>query len=214
MYHIIKWFMVVAIKPFLRKMEGLGNIPGQGGAVITANHASYLDHYIIGTTIVMKIKRPVYFLAKKEHFENPFQKIWHKHLKAIPLDREKGGKEAMARAEELLKAGHLVMIYPEGTRTLTGEMLRGRLGAARLALAAQVPIVPIGLSNTYKILPKGKSVPRLGERTDMIVGKPMYFEQFYGNSNKQTQQKVITAVMRRIAELAGTEYKHDQDVVV
>ncbi|MDO8481088.1 MAG: lysophospholipid acyltransferase family protein [Nanoarchaeota archaeon] len=181
------------------------NLP-KGGAILAANHSSYLDHFIIGTHLYRSTGRIAHFLAKKEHFDDPLQRWWHRYLEAIPLDRASGGKEALAQAVKELKKGKLIMMYPEGTRTLTGKMNRGKTGAARLAIAANVPVIPIGITNTFKILPKGKWIPRFGLKADMRVGRPMMFERTDNRKDLRTQ---TTTLMKEIAKLAKTKYPYE-----
>ena len=171
-----------------------------------------MDHLILGSNLISRGKRYAYFLAKKEHFDTPIQRWWHNYARAIPLDREAGGTDALKKAIGHLRKGDLIMIYPEGTRTLTGKMNRAKTGVARLALAARVPVVPIGITNTFKMLPKGKKIPRLGLKADLIVGKPLYFEKYYGKENdSEVIRKATTIIMKEIAKLAGAEYEFDKE---
>jgi len=153
-FPVLRRVLSVLLGPFIGRVEGIENIPKSGGAILAANHASYLDHFIIGVCIFARINRMIYFLAKKEHFETPLQRFWHRYLQAIPIDREAGGKDALAEAVHHLRRGDLIMIYPEGTRTRDGALQRAKTGVARLAFAAHVPVVPIGITNTFFILPK------------------------------------------------------------
>ena len=206
-YPIAKRVIPLIIGPFLGKCTGIENIPKKG-AILAANHASYLDHFVVGSNIVSKLNRVAYFLAKKEHFDKYFERKWHQYLRAIPLDRKAGGTEALKAAVKHLKKGHLIMIYPEGTRTLTGAMSRAKTGAARLALAAKVPIIPMGITNTFKILPKGKCIPKFGLKSDLNIGKPLYFDSYYGKENdRKALRKITTTVMKEIARLAKTKYE-------
>jgi 1-acyl-sn-glycerol-3-phosphate acyltransferase len=213
-YPITKRVVPLLIRPWLGKCTGIENIPKDKGAILAANHASYLDHFIVGSQVVGYLNKVAYFLAKKEHFDTFFQRQWHKYLKAIPIDRESGGKEALAKAIEHLKKGDLIMIYPEGTRTLTGKMNRAKTGVARLALAAEVPVIPIGITNAFKILPKGKIIPKLGFKADLHIGKPLYFKDSYGKYDDHEEIRMITTViMKEIAKLSKQEYDFDNDLL-
>jgi 1-acyl-sn-glycerol-3-phosphate acyltransferase len=201
----------IILAPFLGKCTGIENIPLNKGVILTANHSSYLDHFVISCKLFEKISKPIYFLAKKEHFETFFQRKWHNYIKAIPLDRQAGGTEALSKAIEHLKKSDLIMIYPEGTRTLTGKMNRAKTGVARLALAANVPVIPMGITNTFKILPKGKNLPKFGLKADLNIGKPLYFDKYYGKENdKETLREVTTIIMKDIAKLSKQEYPFDK----
>jgi len=189
-----------------RKLSGAENIPKEKiGFIIACNHSSYMDHFISGGTIIEKSKRMVYYLAKKEHFQGN-QKGWHKFLQAIPIDRQAGGKSGLKMAIKALKKGKIIAIYPEGTRTLTGKLNRAKTGIARLALTAKVPVLPIGLTNTFKILPKGKMFPKF-KRTEVNIGKLMYFDKYYGQeNNKNVLRSIADDIMKTIAKLSKKQY--------
>lgn len=212
-YPIAKRVLPFLFSPLLGKCVGLvENIPKDKGAILAANHSSYLDHMVIGCNLVPKLNKVAYSLAKKEHFDTFFQRQWHKYLQAIPLDRAAGGTVALAKAIDHLKKGDLVLIYPEGTRTLTGKMNRAKTGAARLALAAKVPVVPMGIINTFEMLPKGKKIIKFGKKAELNVGKPLYFDKYYGmDDNKEVIRKITTIIMNEIAKLANKKYEFDQE---
>lgn len=194
--------------PWLRKVNGAENLPKEKiGMIIACNHSSYLDHFIFGGTIMYKLKQAVLFLAKKEHFEGS-QKKWHEFLQAVPIDRQSGGKKALRFAVKALKEKKVIAIYPEGTRTLNGKLNPAKTGIARLALAAKVPVLPVGLTNTFKILPKGKLLPKF-EKTDMSIGKLMYFNKYYNKAEDyKTLKKISNDIMKEIAKLAKKKYNY------
>jgi len=197
------------VYPYIRKIKGLENIPKEGNFIIAANHASYMDHWIISTVFVNHLDKRVHFLSKKEHFDNWYKKAFHTWADAIPLDREKGGKEALKWAIKALKKGSIISLHPEGTRTTTGKLQLGKTGVARLALAAKVPVLPVGLIGTFELLPKGKLIPRL-KRAEMHIGKLMYFDKYYGkDDNHKTLRLITTKVMEEIAKLCKQKYKFD-----
>jgi 1-acyl-sn-glycerol-3-phosphate acyltransferase len=204
---LIGWML----SPFIRKVTGLENIPKEGRYIFAANHASYLDHFLIGCTVAKKARATIHFLAKKEHFDDSLQKIWHSYLNAIPVDRQKGGKEGLLAAIKSLEEGDIIFIYPEGTRTLTGKMNRAKTGVARLAIEAKAAVIPIGATDTFSIMPKGKYVPKFGRKTDINIGKPMTFEAYYDKEDKETMRKVTTMIAKEIARLAEKDYPFDEE---
>lgn len=209
-YPIAKRIIPIILSPLFGKCTGKENLLRDKGVILAANHASYLDHFIVGCHVVSELNKVTYFLAKREHFDTFFQRQWHKYLRAIPLDRQTGGKEALNKAIEHLNKGDLIMMYPEGTRTLTGKMNRAKTGVARLALAAKCPVVPMGITNTFEILPKGKKFPKFGKKADLNIGKPLYFDKYYGkDDDKATLRKVTTIIMKEIAKLSGQKYEFD-----
>jgi len=209
-YPLASRVLSLLCRPFLGKCTGLENVPSDRGAVLAANHASYLDHLVIGSNLIPRLNRMLYFLAKKEHFDSFLQRRWHQYFKAIPVDREAGGQEALQKALKHLRGGDLVVVYPEGTRTLTGKMNRAKTGVARLALSARVPVVPMGITNTFYILPKGRRIPRLGKKADLLIGNPLRFDEYYEKENdREILREITTNVMREVARLSGQEYDFD-----
>jgi 1-acyl-sn-glycerol-3-phosphate acyltransferase len=208
-YPITKRIFYPLTRLWTKKINGLNNIPKDGNFIVAANHASYVDHLMLSSIMAVHIDKKIHYLAKKEHFETFFQRIWHTHTGAIPIDRQAGGKEALGLAIKYLKNNKVIGIYPEGTRTLTGKLQRAKTGIARLALAAKVPILPIGLVGTFDILPKGKRVPKF-KRATINIGKPLYFDEYYGKENdKKTIRLVTTKIMKDVGRLCGQKYEFD-----
>lgn len=205
-YFIGKRVIPPIVKLWIKEVNGLENVPRKGPFIIAANHESYMDHLIIMSSLVPYLNKKVHHLAKKEHFSNPIKSMWHRWAGAIPIDRQAGGKEALMWAVKALKKGKIIAMHPEGTRTLTGKLQRGKTGAARLALAAKAPVLPIGLIGTFKILPKGKYIPKLRKAT-MNIGKPMYFDKYYNKRvTKKMLREITTSIMKKIAKLSNQEY--------
>lgn len=191
---------------YLKKIEGIDNLPKKGNFIIAANHESYLDHPFIICTIVKHLNKKVHFLAKKEHFSNPIKAAWHRWAGAIPIDRQAGGKDALRWAVKGLKEGKIIAIHPEGTRTLTGKLMKGKTGIARLVIEAHVPVLPVGIIGAYKLLPKGKWIPK-GEKAIMKIGKLMDFSSYYDKEvTKELLREVTDKIMKRIAKLSDQEY--------
>ena len=207
-YPIARRIIPPIIKLWIKEVNGLENVPKDKNFIVAANHASYMDHLIISSILIPYLNKMVHFLAKKEHFESFFQRLWHRYFQAIPIDREAGGRKALKIAISYLKKGKIIGIYPEGTRTLTGKLQRAKSGVARLALIAKVPVLPIGLIGTFEILPKGRYVPKC-KRAIVNIGKLMYFNEYYGKEKDYKILRIMTTkIMKRIAELVGKEYKY------
>jgi len=205
-YPITKKTILPIIRLWIKEVNGMKNIPEEGAFIIAANHESYMDHLIIASTFICHLDKKVHFLSKKEHFDNVFKKAWHTYAGAIPLDRKTGGKEALIWAVKALKKGKIIAIHPEGTRTLTGKLQRGKTGIARLALAAKVRVIPVGLIGTFEILPKGKNIPKL-KRAIMNIGKPMGFDKYYNKTiTKKLLRKITNEIMKEIARLCNQKY--------
>jgi 1-acyl-sn-glycerol-3-phosphate acyltransferase len=193
---------------FRPHVEGLEHIPATGGAIFAGNHLSVADELLLGTVV----PRHLAFWAKSEYFKGTglkgaFSKFVLTGLGAIPVERA-GGRAALSAfdaAIPVLKAGDLVAVYPEGTRSPDGRLYRGRTGAARLAVAAGVPIIPVGVTGTDKAQPIGTRVPRPGRAVITIrFGKPL---DFTGRSDDRTSLREMTdEMMAEIQKLTGQEY--------
>lgn len=134
------------------KVFGDEHIPLSGGAVLASNHISYLDFALIGTPAAPK-KRFIRFMAKKEIFDNKLAGPLMRGMKHISVDREKGST-SLVHAMRALRAGELVGIFPEATISLSWEVKELKSGAVRLAQGAGVPIIPVALWGSHRILTK------------------------------------------------------------
>jgi 1-acyl-sn-glycerol-3-phosphate acyltransferase len=210
-YPITKRIVYPIFNLWVKEVNGMENVPKKSSFIIAANHESYFDHIIIVCNFVKYLDKKVHFLSKKEHFDTPLKAAWHNWAGAIPLDRENGGKEALKWAIKALKEGKIIAIHPEGTRSLTGKIQKAKTGIARLALKAKVPIIPVGLINTFEILPKGKYIPK-AIRATMNIGKPIGFNEHYNKKiNKRILNNVTIRIMKEVARLSKQKYdfKHN-----
>ena len=206
---IVTTIVPTILKIWTGKVTGLDNLPKDSPFLIAPNHSSYMEHLLIGSLVVPYINRKLYFIAKKEHFQGLYQKSWHsiwsKYITYIPIDRDKG-EEALKSALSYLKQKAVIVVYPEGTRTLTGKLQKGKTGVARLALWAKVPVVPLGIIGTFEILPKGKTIPKL-KKAELNFGKPMSFDKYYEKPiTKKLLRQVTEEIMKKIAALSRQKY--------
>ena len=132
--------------------QGLENIPAPGGALVALNHTSYVD-WAPASIAALKRGRRLRFLIKAEMAEVKAVNYAIKHLKLIPVDRRQGA-DAYAVAVEKLREGELVGLHPEATISRSYELREFKTGAARMALAAQVPIIPFIVWGAHRIWPK------------------------------------------------------------
>jgi 1-acyl-sn-glycerol-3-phosphate acyltransferase len=194
----------VSLRP---QINGVENIPLTGGAVLAGNHLSVADEYLLGACV----PRHIAFWAKAEYFHGTgvggwFMKSLMNGLGAIEVNRE-GGRAALTALDAAipaLKGGDLVGVYPEGTRSPDGRLYRGRTGAARLALLAGVPVIPVGVVGTEKVQPIGSHFPRLGHKISITFGKPMDFGDRPLDSS--TLRAVTDEIIMAIQALTGQEY--------
>ena len=197
--------MILGWRPHV---EGLEHIPATGGAIFAGNHLSVADELFLGSVV----PRHLAFWAKAEYFSGEgisgkFTKALMHGLGAIKVERA-GGRAALTAfdaAIPALKAGDMVAVYPEGTRSPDGRLYRGRTGAARLAVAAGVPIIPVGVIGTEKVQPIGQPYPMIGRgKVTIKFGKPI---ETVGRADDRTSLRALTdEVMAEIQKLTGQEY--------
>jgi 1-acyl-sn-glycerol-3-phosphate acyltransferase len=208
LYTIGQYTVGPAVRLALRPIvEGLEHVPHRGGAVLASNHLSVADEYVMGSII----PRHIAFWAKAEYFHGTGLRGWAmktmlRSLGAIEVNRD-GGRAALNALDSAipaLKAGDLVGVYVEGTRSPDGRLYRGRTGAARLAFLAEVPIVPVGVIGTEKVQPIGSRIPRLGHRVTIKFGKPV--DVTGREFDRSTLRAVTDEVMAEIQKLTGQEY--------
>lgn len=150
------------------KVYGVRNIPPTGGVLVVSNHQSYLDPVLVA----VRLRRPMSFLAKSELFRNPFFNWLIRSLNAFPVRQGAGDVGAVKETISRLQQGHLLNIYPEGSRTEDGELLPIQAGAALVIRRAGVPVVPCVLDGSYDAWPKGRKVFR-PHPIRVVYGPPM-----------------------------------------
>jgi 1-acyl-sn-glycerol-3-phosphate acyltransferase len=198
------------IGPFLRlvyrpKATGLENVPETGPAILASNHLSFMDSLFIP----LLLRRRVVFLGKSDYFDSWRTRWFVRSVGVIPVRREGGAaSEAAIRAGiRALQEGHIVAIYPEGTRSPDGRLYRGKTGVARMALEAQAPVVPVCVKGTDRVMPIGARVPRLTGRVEITYGAPLTFEQYHDRPKDRFVLRSVTdEIMYEIMMLSDQEY--------
>ncbi len=185
---IVRSFLVLYCR---LRINGKENVPSEGGFIIASNHIAGGDPPFLGTSL----EREAYFLAKRELFRNPLLRTLIKSLNAIPLNRGIFDRSALSRSEEILQRGFGLVLFPEGTRSKTGELGRGRPGIGMLARHAMVPIVPTYIQNSKRFL----RLPFTRKRLVISFGRPLTPEWLSTTSNdKEGYRTIVAEVMERI----------------
>jgi 1-acyl-sn-glycerol-3-phosphate acyltransferase len=183
------------------RVEGCDCIPETGGAVLAANHCSYLDPPVMSACSPRRI---VHFMARDTLFSNPVARWFFPRVGVIALDRTKGDLGALKKAIATLKEGKVIGLFPEGTRSPDGRMRDAKGGVGFLIAKGDVPVVPIYISGTFDAFPKGASHSKSG-RVVARLGPPISPEEIRAAMPKKGDYQAVGAlVMSRIRELAGT----------
>nr|WHW29198.1 putative acyltransferase [uncultured bacterium] len=185
-------------------VEGRDNVPTDGGAVITPNHLSFCDSVFVPAAL----PRRVWAIGKGEYMDSWKTKHLFPAMGMIPVDRSGGdaAKAALDTAARVLDDGRLFMIYPEGTRSRSGHLHKGRTGAARLSIRCNAPVVPVGHEGTLEVQPPDAVMMKPRRPVTVRFGKPMWAHEFGDPDDPRTLRAFTDAVMFEIAQLSGQIY--------
>lgn len=186
LYSIVAWIIRMILRVFYRfRVEGKEHLPITSGYVIACTHMGWLDVLVLGISIY---PHKIYFMAKKELFENGVVRWFLSKLQAFPVNREKPGPSSLKIPIRLLKKGKVVGIFPSGTRT-TGEDAPLKRGATYLAQKANVPLVPAIYQG-----PPSIRLRDLFEKREIVVtiGEPL----------DPTQEDLLNVMSHRMKQLA------------
>jgi 1-acyl-sn-glycerol-3-phosphate acyltransferase len=168
-YWVLRGLLVPFFLVYLRMQRiGREHLPRTGPLLLASNHRSFLDPFVIGTLV----KRPVYYMAKRELFEKRWQAWILNALGAFPVDRGAGDGDAMATARAILERGDCVVVFPEGTRVRRGPLGEPRRGIGRLALETGAPVAPIAVIGTDQVRRGWRIRPR---KVRLRVGRPLHY---------------------------------------
>jgi 1-acyl-sn-glycerol-3-phosphate acyltransferase len=181
---------------FSYRAFGQENIIEEGPAIMAANHQSYLDPPLIGITC----RNELYFLARKTLFEKKLLGSLISRVNALPVDLSRGDLVAVRTIINLLKEGHRTVIFPEGTRSLDGNIQQARPGIGMIIAKTLVPVVPIRIFGSFEAWPKGSKIRP--HPITVVVGKPMRFvKEEFGGNNRESYQKISERVLAAIAAI-------------
>jgi 1-acyl-sn-glycerol-3-phosphate acyltransferase len=181
------------------KVCGLANVPKTGGVIIASNHASYLDPPAVGAS--SRRMRMTHFMARDTLFKKGFMNWFLHKVGVIPLDRNKGDLKAMKTAIRLLKDGAAVALFPEGTRSESGELQPPKPGIGFLVAKGEAPVVPIYIHGSYEAWSKHSGGLKKKPVT-VIFGPLITREEICGlGTGREAYGKIGELIMERIAKL-------------
>jgi len=177
---------------FRLKVTGAGNVPKKGGVIICSNHANALDPILIA----LAVKRKLRFIGKKELFRNKALALLIKSLGAFPVNRENADIKAYKTAIKLLQNGEALLLFSQGTRQKDIDIAGAKTGAAFFGIKSKAPIVPLGITSSYKPFSK----------VDIRIGKPIYLDHYPVDRVKtELLNEVTEETMLQIKKLTGNE---------
>lgn len=170
------------------EISGEENIPAQGKVIVCSNHFNNLDPVLIGTCL----PRQINFMAKEELFSNKFFANIFKKLGVFPVKRGGADISAIKTSLKILKNKNALGMFPEGTRSKTGEILEAKPGLAMISIKSKSPVIPIAIMGNYKPFSK----------VDIIIDKPIEFSQYYNEKiSIDEYQEISQGVLDHIKKL-------------
>lgn len=145
--------------------------------MLAANHSSYFDWMVLYVVLKEKYNKKVYFLAKEKLFSKPFLSPLMEVGEAIKVNEEQLSQESLKKIIRLKKSNSIIGIFPEGTRSATGSLLKNsKNGAVKLSLLLNIPLIPVGLTNFHKMWPRNSILPKLNlnkTKASISFGSPI-----------------------------------------
>ncbi|MBU4199213.1 MAG: (d)CMP kinase [Verrucomicrobia bacterium] len=198
-YRICRFLLKVWLVLWCRfESRGEQQVPPAGGCILASNHASFLDPPLVGCNLAHRFIR---FMARDTLFRNPVFSWWGMRVGVVMLDRTKGDIGAMKAALAVLKAGGILCLFPEGTRTRDGELQPPKGGIGFLIAKARVPVVPVYVDGSFRAFPRGARwvQPR---KITVHYGAPLYPDAWSEmTGSKDGYERIAALVMERISVL-------------
>jgi 1-acyl-sn-glycerol-3-phosphate acyltransferase len=197
LYHALRWVttLIVAVALHLR-VFGLRNVQARGAFIIASNHLAWADIPLVA----VRLHRKVVYMAKEEYFTSRIAWVV-RLLGAFPVKRGEGDRQALRTAEEQLKKGNILVMFPEGTRSRTRTMAKGHAGLGLIALRTGVPVVPVAIWGSEKVFKEFRP------RVTICYGNPMVFKPRGEKITREDIDETTDQVMRSIASMLPPEYR-------
>jgi 1-acyl-sn-glycerol-3-phosphate acyltransferase len=177
---------------------GADNADFDGPALIAANHVSYVDPPLIGSVM----REPIHFMARKSLVKHALVGWLFRNWQVILVDRDKPDPSTLKAIFRALEAGGKVIVFPEGTRSLDGQIQSAEAGIGMMVSRAKVPVLPVRIFGAHEALPRDRMLPR---RAKIVVsfGKPFECKPEDFGKGKEAYQKIADEIMERIKALPG-----------
>jgi 1-acyl-sn-glycerol-3-phosphate acyltransferase len=183
---------------FQYRARGIEKLPA-GGALFLINHQSFLDPLLVG----VGLRRPVSYLARDSLFRVPIIGWVLRKTYVLPICRESAGTESLRLSINRCRQGYYVGVFPEGTRTRTGEVGDFKPGFVAIARRSGVPVIPVGIAGAFEAYPRGVRIPR-PSRIRVVFGDPIEAAEVQRLSERGQEQSFV-ALVRGLVELCQAE---------
>lgn len=192
---------------WIKNVVGIRNIPQKGAAILAMNHQSYFDFLCL----VAISPRNIHFLAAEKFFDHW---IW-KHLmwltRQVKVNRFAHDKSEVHKLiHEHIDNKKLIGLFPEGTRSPhEHEMLKAFVGVAKYSLMKRIPVIPVGIRGTFKVMSKHDKKPKLIKNVEIYIGRPIHFTEHYNNVSHLDHKIITHKIMQEISILSNKKYPHE-----
>jgi 1-acyl-sn-glycerol-3-phosphate acyltransferase len=201
------WFSKRVLGPivkaiWLKRVEGLTNLPPDGPVVLAANHVSFLDFALL----VIACPRRVYFLVEDFFYHMPVVPFFLNVTGQVRVSKDRP-LAAIEEASRILARGDVLGVFPEGTRSWTGEPQKAFTGLGKIALDGKADIVPVAIVGAFEAYPRQRKIPRFKKICEVTFLEPVRYADVLQHSPRDI---VHGMVMPRIAQRVGHEYHHQR----
>jgi long-chain acyl-CoA synthetase len=155
---VARAFRALAALWFGFRVSGVEHIPRHGPAILCPNHQSYFDGFFVAAALPFHALRRMFFVGAAEYYQTPMRRRMARLMNILPVDPDANLVAAMQQSAAGLRSNHVLMLFPEGERTIDGEIRTFRKGAAILGAHLTVPIVPVALDGPYALWPRGRGL--------------------------------------------------------
>ena len=179
------------------EVGGLQNVPKEGAFILASNHLSFFDPPALGC----RLPRNLHYFARNSLFTGPLG-ILISNLNSIPVNRDQLDLKTLKTVLRVLNMGHPLLVFPEGTRSVNGQLSDGQRGVGLLVAKSMVPVLPAKIEGAFEILGKGKLVPRVGRKLKVNYGSLLDFNNLDpGKSTDNRYELISQRIMSAISEI-------------
>ncbi len=181
------------------RVHGLSHVPDRGPYLITPNHASYVDGFALGAALEFRLVRQMNFLGFHQFFRNPVTAMFGKAYRVIHVDADTYLFQALQAAAYVLRQGEFLCVFPEGARSIDGQIKPFKKGVSILAKELNLPLLPVRILGSFDIWPRGKRFPRLHPLT-IVFGPPVTVQELLDEGPIPPEADLYEVIAARLRE--------------
>ena len=194
------WLLRILFRLCCRfRVHGLERVPDGGPYLITPNHFSYIDAFAVGTALPFRLVRHLHFLGFQQFFQQPVTAMFGRAFRVIQVDAEAYLFQALRAAAHVLRQGEILCIFPEGARSVDGEIKPFKKGAAILATEMRLPLLPVRIAGSFEVWPRHRSFPRPHPLT-VTFGQPVTVEELLAEAPVPPDADLYTIIAARLRD--------------